>query len=481
MGVGQCELQSRLVAGPVFGPVEFRPHLEIRRGPDEQHAVLANRQSGCAIAIDAQFDRAGQFRGQVELVLAAPAGHFELVRDQRLAVLEQIEKHRLAAAAQRQDADRLAAVVHGLVGADQEVLGRSATFQRHLLAAGQASLVAGPDRPRGAVVLGLEVERGDAQFSRRQLVLEAADGDSRACRPPVGIAGEQVHGVPDAADQRSGFGDHLDADWLRRHDPPHGLRLRLPGGVLDRHGDADRRVARVLFAADQRGGHRHAEGCGSLRIGPDLGRRQRCGRDVGALKGDLYAGVCHRLAKEIAGLDAAVDACPGLIERQVKFDVQLELGQDVLLHVDRDCRSRVAQLALQLVGPLRDFDRQRAVGRRDAEAAGHIPLAEDHVALGVLGREDGLAPRDRLAVAARQGQTAEADRLARLIHGLVGRQHQLPRAFQLDEMAQRFLTPADVGPHPQFVFLTGLVGQAKHGPAAAEAVGGEAGQANHGV
>ena len=127
--------------------------------------------------------------------MPAAVAHGNQVGEHRLAVLDEIEKHRLVAAAQCEDVQRLAAVVNSRVGPHEEVVAGRSTSQHHLAAADLSLVVAGADRPGNLVGLGRQFHAGHAQVVARKLVRDAADADPRLGRPAVRIACEQIDDV----------------------------------------------------------------------------------------------------------------------------------------------------------------------------------------------------------------------------------------------------------------------------------------------
>ena len=172
--------------------------------------------------------------------------------------------------------------------------------------------------------------------------------------------------------------------------------------------------------------HRHA-----LGIGARLERGQALVAGRGAVHHDFNLAVGDGLAEEVVRLDGQLGVLVGLVERLVELERDLELGQDILLHLHLQPALGVADPARDHVGPFDQVAGQLEIGAGNAVLAGFAGLLEDDVVLGIGdGEGDGLVA-DRLEVGAAQGEAADVDNLTGLVNRLVAAEHQLPRAFQL--------------------------------------------------
>ncbi len=311
------------------------------------------------------------------------------------------------------------------------------------------------------------------------------------------------------------LGNDLDVDRLGRHDPRQRPGCLLAGRIDDRGANRDRGVAGKLFPADKMLRHGELEPGRTVRVRPPLQAANRlrprirhtpcdvrlrirhtpcdvrlCIRHTPCdvfvfrtphtpnLHRDFHLGVRHRLAEEVAGSDRAARFLARLIVRLVERKLDLELGQDVLLHLDADGARRVAHLALDLIGPLTDLVGQRTVGRRDAEAAGDVLLAEDHVPLGIADRVGDVAAGHRFQIRLGKRQAPQADHLAGLVNRLVAAEHQPPGPLELHRADDALGRAAGLGRNPQLVLAPLPIRQPEARAAAAPAVRREADQAD---
>ncbi len=429
--VDQLQIDRRLLAGAVFLVVEFCPDLKGVRLLDIQHAPLRQGAALSAKSIGSQLDGAKQVGGQIECIFAPAVHERDRVGENGLPILHQIDQHRLASAADRQDVHRLAPRVHGPIGSHEKVVIPTAHGQLDLFAAGKALRIGRADRPRNLAVFGrfgLEFDGCHSGCGRGNFVVEPADDQTSDRRPSVGVGGHEIHDIRDARDEAARLGDHLDPQRTCRHHARNRPRFRLTGRIDDRRRHAERRFLRRFRQLRQRGGDADRERGPSAFVGANrggIGRffpvLQRCELDVNRRVG-------YRFAEKVVGLHRAGDRFARLVVGPLGVERHLELGQDVFFHLDRAGRGRVADLALDPVRAQQNFIGQRAVGRRDAVAARHVAAAEDDIPFRIGDEECDPAADHRRQVGSPQGQAADADRIAWPIDRLVGADHHLPRS-----------------------------------------------------